>query len=119
MNILFGVVRRVVLDNPVHFWYVQSPSGYVCTAEDAMLSLTKLKKCRSSFLLFLATLVEEGDRTERSRKERVEKGEGEGGGGEKDEVERERWGHKRITTNPRTKQQTINGTTCTCIILCK
>ena len=45
MNVLFRVVRRVILDNPVDLWYVQSSSGYVRAAKDATLSLTKLKKC--------------------------------------------------------------------------
>ena len=50
------VIRRVKLNNPIHFWYIQSPSCHISAQQCARTGITKLKKCCSTFLLLLLPL---------------------------------------------------------------
>lgn len=53
MDVIFGIIGWVILNDPVNLWEVQTSLGDICTKEDASLSLTEFKVGRGSLLLFL------------------------------------------------------------------
>ena len=53
VDVLLGVVRRVVLDDPVHVGDIEPPGGYVSAEQDAAVSVAVLEECCGSFGLLL------------------------------------------------------------------
>lgn len=51
-----GVIWRVVLNNPIHFRYIETSSGYICTQQDGFFGVTELEESLRSFGLLLFTL---------------------------------------------------------------
>ena len=56
MNIVIGVIWRVILKYPVDLWEVKSSLGDICAEEDAFLRLTEFKVGRSPLLLLLLSV---------------------------------------------------------------
>ena len=53
-----GIIRRVKLDNPIHFRYIQTPRCHISTQHCSRTGIAKLKKGRCTFLLLLLSLEE-------------------------------------------------------------
>lgn len=53
-----GVIRRVKLNNPIHFRYIQAPRCYISAQQCSRTGIAKLKKCGGTFLLLLLSLEE-------------------------------------------------------------
>ena len=53
MNVLFWVIRRVVLHDPVHRRDVQPSGSHVRAEQDALVLLAELEEGRGSLLLLL------------------------------------------------------------------
>lgn len=51
-----GVVRRIVLDDPVHLWDVQPSGGHVSAQQDPRIGVAELEECGGSFGLLLLAL---------------------------------------------------------------
>ena len=51
-----GVIRRVVLNNPVHFRNVQPSSCHVCTQQDPRICIAELEERGRTLVLFLPSL---------------------------------------------------------------
>ena len=56
------IIRRVILDNPIHLRNIQTSGSHICTQQHTTLSLTKLQECAGPLLLLLLTLGERGER---------------------------------------------------------
>lgn len=39
VDVLLWVIGWVILDDPVHSWYIQPPRGHICAQKDALLRL--------------------------------------------------------------------------------
>jgi len=58
VDVLLGVIRWVILDDPVHCWNVQPTCGNISAQQDALVSLAELKKGAGALgLLLLAVNV--------------------------------------------------------------
>lgn len=51
--VFFGVIRRIILDDPVNGWDIEASGCHVGTQQDARLSLTELEEGGCPFLLLL------------------------------------------------------------------
>lgn len=53
VNVLLGVVRGVILDDPVHCGDVQPPGSHICAEQDTFLGLVEVQERRGPPLLLL------------------------------------------------------------------
>ncbi len=53
MNVLLGVVRGIILNNPIHCGDIQPPRCHIRTQQHPLVGLTKFEKGGGAFLLFL------------------------------------------------------------------
>ena len=53
VDVLFRVIRRIKLDNPVHRRDIQTTSGHVCTEQHSLAGVDELEEYGSTALLFL------------------------------------------------------------------
>lgn len=51
-----GVVRRIVLDDPVHLWDVQPSGGHVSAQQDPRVGVAELEEGGGAFGLLLFAL---------------------------------------------------------------
>lgn len=56
MNVLLGIIRRIVLDDPVHCRDVQSTRCHVGTEQYARLGIDELEEDRGASLLLLLSV---------------------------------------------------------------
>ena len=54
--VFFGVIRRIILYDPIDGWDVQASGCHISTEQDAGLSLTELKEGGRPFLLLLLAM---------------------------------------------------------------
>ena len=58
MNVLFGIIRWVELNNPIYSGNIQPPCGYIRTQENAFLGAIEFEKgARTLLLLLLAVNI--------------------------------------------------------------
>jgi hypothetical protein len=56
MDVVFGVIGGVELDDPVDHREVETSLGYICAQKGPRLCLAEFKVCRCTFLLFLFSM---------------------------------------------------------------
>ena len=56
MDVIFWIIRWVVLYNPVNVWEIKTSLSNISAQENASFSLSKLKICGGSLLLLLFTV---------------------------------------------------------------
>ena len=56
MNVIFRIIRRIELYDPVNFWEIETSLGYICANQDSFLGLAELKVRRGSLLLLLLAM---------------------------------------------------------------
>lgn len=56
MNVFLGIIRRIILDDPVYSRYVKTTSCHICTQQYALLCLTELKERGGTLLLLLLAM---------------------------------------------------------------
>lgn len=56
MNIFFGIIRRIKLDNPIDLGNIETSRGYIGTKKNTSVCRTKLKEGRGALGLFLFAL---------------------------------------------------------------
>lgn len=56
MNVIFWIIWRVVLDNPINIWEIKTPLSNIRAQKDASSSLREFEICGSSLLLLLLSM---------------------------------------------------------------
>ena len=53
MNVLLGIIWRIILDDPVHCWDVQPSGRHISAQQDPLVRLAELKEGAGALLLLL------------------------------------------------------------------